>query len=365
MGRVLMAPPVLLVHLYSAKALKLILPLLAGTERPAGTVFVGHYGINLGEARSIKREGAGALYAPTYLLDPADKLRNARPVVVPNDLHPNFAGKLPSPASQFPSPAAKNRLPRERQREWGLELGRRFRDRWRTQSNTLETQSEQLPEDQRPTISSWQLDEIASECNALTAEGRAYRQFIGGVIRGIAEGRKELGDEVVQGFVWMAGLALNPPRLVDLSVTNEDVRQFWEDVDFGAKFLVGEEYPDFVKGGAVQAGTDCASTQKRLAAHKSDQCKALAGRYIVGMTPGWKRGGSLHGNPGNKLSVKEVEEWRHAFIKSRAKAIRPAGFGQFSFDGTNVEVAKALRPERVEEAIRALHFAADQVGAGA
>jgi hypothetical protein len=349
-----MAAPVLLVHLYSQKALKQILPVLAQGQRPAGTVFLGSYGINRADAVLIKAQGAGALYAPTFHLAPQENaaLRDARPTPVPaaKDLHKQFAGKLPSPATQF-SATANKRLPRQDPRGWGLELGRRFRDQLETQRAVLKATHAHLPESQRPTIAGWQLDEIYSECRLQSAEGRAYRQFTGGVIRGIAEGRTEFGHKPEQGFIWLGGHALTP--LPALSLANDDVRQFWEDVDAGAKYLVGEEYPLPLHLTPAQAGAHFAQGHIALTSHASPHCKALAKRYIVGMTPGWKRGTVDDAPLDDATPVAKVKAWRRAFITNRTKKQKPAGYGQFSFDAANVKA-----PERVDEAIAALNFAA-------
>src|SRR5262245_7337215 len=122
--------PVTLVTLYTSKALDEILRLLR-EKPPTGTVFLGTQGVSRPEANKIKQHGAGALYAPVYLLDPNDQIHKNRPVKIDPklDKNPDFVGPPPPATPQdFPTPPARKRLPARDQRAWGLEIGRRFRD---------------------------------------------------------------------------------------------------------------------------------------------------------------------------------------------------------------------------------------------
>ena len=83
------------------------------------------------------------------------------------------------------------------------------------------------------------------------------------MIRGLAEGRPKLGDKPKPGFVWVAEQALD--KLPGLPITISDVKLFWEDVDAGARYLVGEEYPEFLRGTRPRAANAHARPQSALA----------------------------------------------------------------------------------------------------
>ena len=61
--------------------------------------------------------------------------------------------------------------------------------------------------------------------------------------------------------------------------------------------------------------------------------RALAGRYIAGITPGYRIG---HGYGGNVqgLSRGEVNRWRNGYVAERAR-IGVAGFGEYQFTHEN------------------------------
>ena len=174
------------------------------------------------------------------------------------------------------------------------------------------------------------------------------------MIFGLAKGRPKLKDAVKPGFVWIAARALEDlPRL---DPTISDVDQFWKDVNFGARYLVGEEYPSFVRGAEAATANRLASHQTALARPGSPARQALASRYIVGMTPGFHEpfDGGLNGNV-NHMHLKDVTAWRNKFIAARCKARRPVGYGMFSFDGKfNTD------PLHVDNAVKALCFAAQK-----
>jgi hypothetical protein len=64
------------------------------------------------------------------------------------------------------------------QRPWGLELGRRFRDQIRANEHDGNR------------IDAWQFDEVISQ---VVGDVRA-RSFVGGILRGLAQGRRKLQD---------------------------------------------------------------------------------------------------------------------------------------------------------------------------
>jgi hypothetical protein len=330
---------VLVVHLYRSTALAPILTRLKADKRPPETeLFVGSYGIRPADAKLISAI-PGAHYAPTFHLGPKvnRRIRSGRLDLPKNT--PLFDKAFAGP---FPADPNVPWLPREKPRAWGFEIGRRFRDQLRAAHK------------KQPLIANWQLDEIPREGgNGTHAHARRadFRLFVGGVIRGIAEGRPRFHDELLQGFVWISAEALE--TLPALPVVR-DVKIFWEDVDVGARYLVGEEYPKFLRGTASSAANLLARPQTVLAKSGSGPRRELAKRYVVGMTPGWHKPetSGLNGNVGG-MQLPGVAAFRKEFIKARTKAQRPCGYGMFHFDGDFNTV-----PERLNEAIGALNFAA-------
>ena len=334
-------PPVIVVHLFTTKARAQILQLLKTQKRPPGTkVFLGRYGTNDQDAAIISAI-PGVFYAPTLHLSVDDTVRYRKkrrlPAADAKKVDPELAGEFPT--------RAKELLPTVNPRAWGVELGRRFRDELREKARKGHK------------IATWQLDEIPPKC-VTSPSARDFRLFVGGVVRGLAEGRPKLGDKLLPGFVWIAQQALEGrgplPGLPRLSPTAPDIKLFWDDVNAGARGLVGEEYPEF-RGSATEAGKAKARAHKALAAPGSKSRQALAQKYIIGMTPGFhepfKKSG-LNGNV-NRLKLDAVAKWREEFITARCKAQRPVGYGMFSFDG-----AFNTRPDCVENAVGALRFAA-------
>jgi hypothetical protein len=329
---------VLVVHLYRSTALAPILTRLKADKRPPETeLFVGSYGIRPAEAKLIS--AIPAHYAPTFHLGPKvnRRIRSGR-----HDLPKNtppfsfdkaFAGAFPADPNVPWLPTGKA------PRAWGYEIGRRFRDQLRAAQK------------KQPLIANWQLDEIPRECGIHPSRRKDFRLFVGGVVRGLAEGRPKFKDELLPGFVWIGAGALTTLPRAELT---SDMQSFWQDVNVGARYLIGEEYPAFVKGAAPAKAKELAAPQKALAATGSEPRQALAKRYVVGMTPGWHKPetSGLNGNVGG-MKLPGVAAFRKEFIKARTKAQRPSGYGMFHFDGDFNTV-----PERVNEAIGALTFAA-------
>jgi hypothetical protein len=332
---------VVVVHLYKQDALPLIVSSLKSGQWPDKTeFFLGSYGIRPSDANVIGKL-PGAHYAPTFHLAPKENadFRSGR-----HDLPPNTAPFDKEFAGEFPVHPNEPWLPREKPRAWGFELGRRFRDKLRSEQQ-LRTQVK---------IENWQLDEIPRECGN-DARRRDFRLFVGGVVRGLAEGRPRFRDKLLKGFVWIGADALK--TLPEADPREPDVKFFWEDVNAGARYLVGEEYPSFVRGAATTTGRDLARRQAALAAPGSKPRQALAERYIVGMTPGFHRPmkkSGLNGNVGG-MKLPAVAAWREEFIAARITAARPCGYGMFHFDGKF-----NTRPECIENAVTALNFAANK-----
>jgi hypothetical protein len=68
--------------------------------------------------------------------------------------------------------------------------------------------------------------------------------------------------------------------------------------------------------------------------------RRLAGRYVVGMTPGWYPARGLQCNV-SRLPRSEVNRWRAKYVDERARA-GVAGFGayHFGFENTSEQVMR-------------------------
>jgi hypothetical protein len=119
---------VLLVSFFTPEALARILHCLAAKRRPVGTeVVAGTYGINAQTAVAIATVRGGR-YAPIFNLDAerTARIRAKRPLgpAIAKVLDQTYEGPIP-PDSKDP------RLSGSDCRNWGIELGRRFRDQLR------------------------------------------------------------------------------------------------------------------------------------------------------------------------------------------------------------------------------------------
>ena len=200
---------------------------------------------------------------------------------------------------------------------WGLELGRRFRDRIRGKRA------------RHKKIVTWQLDEIPHE--AAGRSGARQRVFIRGVLRGITDGRPQLGDQYLPGIVWMTQPAL---KLAGRRARG-DLAVFWRQLDRSTIYLVGEEYPRF-SGPARRAAKRGAAGQRRLW-HAGGARRSLARKYVAGMTPGYRLGKGLGGNVGHR-SRPAVRRWRRAYVRSRSRK-GVAGFAQYNFRYRNAQAS--------------------------
>jgi hypothetical protein len=327
--------PVALITVFSAAVEQRVLDTIAaGPKPPIANWFVGTYGINKVTAANVAE--AGCKYAPVFCIQPTTGRRarmqrrlSKEDAAVVGDIE--HAGEIPgtSDGSKIP--------PRDR-RVWGVELGRRFRDDIRA----ARVQGLQ--------IQTWQFDEVLGECRG-AGGSNPHREFIGGALRGIAEGRPRLGDKPEKGFVWVAFTALNdlPGRPVA-----GDLQRFWEDLDAAALFLVGEEYPPFTGPPATAAAQRSVGHTSLLGSTGTIR-RGLGQRYILGMTPGWLPFTALGGVVGAS-PVATVNAWRNGFIDARIATRRPRGFAQFNFVKENV------RTPRLEDAVRSLHRACERSG---
>jgi hypothetical protein len=323
-----MPKPVAVVAAFSAGVLPRILDTIAaGPQPPVADWFVGTYGVN-GHASELIRATPGCKYAPVFGIQPhtSASAREMRRVTRAQAmlLDRTRAGPIPG----------TDAVPPIDQRAWGLELGRRFRDQVRAN------------EHDGIRIDAWQFDEVISQ---VVSDARA-RAFVGGILRGLAQGRRKLQDRPQQGLVWTAGLAVS--GLPGLAVAG-GVPHFWNDLDRAALFLVGEEYP-FFRGDPVDVGGDHADGQRAFLAGAGDVRRSLGKRYVVGMTPGWIDSDGLKGNVDHQ-PFGFVKTWRRGFVQGRVAGQAPRGFGQFNF------VHENALPARVTEAVTALHEAAERL----
>lgn len=189
---------------------------------------------------------------------------------------------------------------------WGLELGRRFRDRIRNKRR------------HGTKITSWQLDEIQSEIAG--SGGGRRRAFFRGVLEGVHRGRPELGDARLPGIVFITQTALRLARRAKRD-------QLWRALDRATLWLIGEEYPEFA-GSPRRAARRESGGQKSLR-RAGAAGRSLARKYVVGMTPGHRVEPGLGGNVGHR-SRRAVDGWRESFVRARSRH-RVAGFAQFGF----------------------------------
>jgi hypothetical protein len=328
--------PVALITAFSDAVLQRILnEIAAGPRPPVADWFVGTFGVNKAAAERVAGV-RGCRYAPVFGIQPATSMQ-AR---LKRRLSKELASRVgdAAHAGEIPGSSDRQVIPPHDRRAWGIELGRRFRDELRA------NRSRAFP------IELWQFDEVLGQCGQAGSSNR-HREFVGGVLHGLAQGRPELDDRPQKGFVWVARTAVMAAGLPGLPFAG-DVPPFWQDLDRAALFLVGEEYPPFTgnPGSASQVFSD----GHRALVRKTGVRRSLADRYVVGMTPGWRLVPGLGGNVGGKTPA-EVTTWRNGFIDARTAARRPAGFAQFNF------VQENARPNRVEDAVRSLHHASRQL----
>jgi hypothetical protein len=170
-------------------------------------------------------------------------------------------------------------------------------------------------------VDSWQLDDLGTQVAG--PQGRQHRQFVRGVLQGMTFGRRVLGDSEGKGFVWATRRALNLARL---PVTAE-LTAFWQQLERASFRIVGEEFPNFT-GDPARAARTQADGQRALALGGPVR-RRLAGRYVAGMTPGYRIGVGLGGNV-NGWPRAQVNQWRNGYVAERER-IGVAGFGEFHF----------------------------------
>jgi len=261
---------------------------------------VGSYGPNGDVAQQVSALPNGR-YAPIFAFaEPYYREQRRVPPEQAGGLDPRFAGTVP-PISRLGSTSLRV--------SWGVELGSRYRDQIRL---TLAAGF---------VVDSWQLDEVVP--SAANTDGVPLREFLRGVFLGLVFGRPELEDPPVQGLIWVAHSAL---ALARLPITSE-LTAFWRTLNSAALGYIGEEYPPF-QGDPRTVARAQASGQRALAAGGPVR-KALARKYVAGMTPGYHLepglGGNVHG-----WARPQVNSWRAQYVDQRARD-GAAGLGEFDF----------------------------------
>ena len=296
-----------------------LLQALANAGMPASTrIHVGSYGVN-GLASDQIRTLEGGRYAPMFKwtrtaawagrnLPPADE----------EQIPPTFRGPVPSDSRLFT-------LSSQQRIAWGVEIGRRYRDTIRNARR------------EGIRVDMWQFDELSRE----VARSRARRELVRGMLQGLTEGRRQLGDREMKGWVWSTRDSL---RLAAQRPQTPELTALWYRLHASCFRLIGEEYPPFV--GDPRAAARTWSDGQRALAGGGQIRRSLAGRYVAGMSPGYRLGVGLGGNT-RGLSRAEVNRWRDGYTAERAR-IGVAGFGEFALVGLNArqfvlnDVARAV-----------------------
>jgi hypothetical protein len=277
---------------------------IAGSGMPPGVrVHIGSYGVNREASITVHTYQQGR-FSPMFKAEVRTLAWEGRRLTPDEErqVSRRFSGRIPDEPQLM-------RLSTAQRTAWGIELGRRYRDTIR------HARADGI------TVDSWQLDELGSQLAG--PEGRQHREFVRGVMQGMTFGRRVLGDSEGKGWVWATRQALNLARL---PVTAE-LRAFWQQLERASFRLVGEEFPNFT-GDPARAARTQADGQRALAAGGPVR-QRLAGRYVAGMTPGYRLGGGLGGNV-NGWPRGQVNQWRNGYVAERDR-IGVAGFGEFSF----------------------------------
>ncbi len=281
---------------------------IAASGMPPGTrVHVGSYGVNA-EASAVVLSYPGTRYSPLFkLLERTEGWERRR--LTPDEerqVSRRFSGRVPDEPVLL-------RLSTAQRLGWGIEIGRRYRDtiRHARQAGVR--------------VNVWQAEELGNQVAG--SQGRQYREFVRGVLQGLTFGRRQLDDAEDKGWVWGTRRAL---RLASLPA-DQELTAFWHQLDRAAFRVVGEEFPDFV-GDPARAARLWADGQRALASGGPVR-RALAGRYVAGMTPGYRIGRGYGGNVAG-LTRAGVNRWRNGYVTERER-LGVAGFGEYHFVAEN------------------------------
>lgn len=292
-----------LVSYFELDDLEQLLGVLSRAGMPArAQVHIGTYGVRGGTSELVRAQPGGR-YSPIFKTSRADVWKGRRLTPQEEELvDPRFRGAVP-PNARLLELSSNQRI------YWGVEVGRRHRDRIR------HAESDGI------SVDSWQLDELSPRLAG--PQGNLYREFARGILRGLTFGRPALSDGEMKGWVWATRGVL---RLASRPQDNE-LAHFWRMLDRAAFRVVGEEYANFV-GDPARSAFRHSDGQRALASGGRVR-RRLAGRYVAGMTPGYRLGGGLGGNV-NGLPRSEVVRWRNAYVDERARQ-GVAGFAEYNF----------------------------------
>jgi hypothetical protein len=277
---------------------------IAGSAMPAGIrVHIGTYGVNREASIAVHTYQQGR-YSPMFKAEVRTEAWERRQLTPDEErqVSRRFAGRIPDEPALL-------RLSTAQRTAWGVELGRRYRDTIR------HARADGV------VVDSWQLDELGTQLAG--AQGRQHREFVRGVLQGMTFGRRVLDDSEGKGFVWATQRALNLARL---PITPE-LSSFWQQLERASFRIVGEEFPNFT-GDPARAARSQADGQRALASGGPVR-RRLAGRYVAGMSPGYRIGTGLGGNVNGWPRV-QVNQWRNGYVAERAR-IGVAGFGEYHF----------------------------------
>jgi hypothetical protein len=277
---------------------------IAGSAMPAGDrVHIGSYGVNREASITVHTYRQGR-YSPMFKAEIRTEAWEQRRLTADEErrVDRRFSGRIPDEPQLL-------RLSTAQRTGWGIELGRRYRDTIR------HARADGI------TVDSWQLDELGTQLAG--PQGRQHREFVRGVLQGMTFGRRVLGDSEGKGFVWATRRALNLARLP----LTAELGAFWQQLERASFRIVGEEFPNFT-GDPTRAARTQADGQRALASGGPVR-RRLAGRYVSGMTPGYRIGVGLGGNV-NGWPRAQVNQWRNGYVAERAR-IGVAGFGEFHF----------------------------------
>ena len=301
-------PRLLVLSYFEPRHLPRLLAAVRGSGLPAQIpVYLGSYGVGSGIGARIEEDGHR--YAPMFQLRPDWYWERRR--LPPDEEKKLFARSSRSRKLGGPLPPLPKllRLSSTARVSWGIELGARFRDELRAAAHA------------GTKTAGWQLDEILAE--TVGPQGRAHRELARGAVRGLVFGRAALGDRPQQGLVWWAHTAF---VLAGRPITPE-LNAFWRILNRASLGLVGEEYPEFAGDPAVAAGSEAAGQRALLSG--GPVRRALARKYVAGLTPGYRLAPGLGGNTRGLPRV-AVNRWRERYVLARA-ATGVAGFGEFNF----------------------------------
>src|SRR5262245_62724361 len=277
---------------------------ISSSGMPAETrVHIGTYGVNREASITVHTYGPGR-YSPIFKAEIRTEAWDQRTLTPEEErkVGPRFAGRVPDEAVLLGLSTAQRT-------SWGMEVGRRYRDTLR------HSRADGIA------VDSWQLDELGTQLAG--PQGRQHRECVRGVLQGMTFGRPVLGDSERKGFVWSTPRALNLARLP----LTPELTAFWQQLERASFRIVGEEFPNFT-GDPARAARTQADGQRALASGGPVR-RRLAGRYVAGMTPGYRIGVGLGGNV-NGWPRAQVNRCRNAYVARRAR-IGVAGFGEFHF----------------------------------